>query len=213
MAISGATAVVIMVLLAVIAFVQLQAAEKQGIEANLQQMKAEKEAKLAALANLGAASAVSPDGTRTLQIDPGGHLRVFDLVSGKEVGRIAAGYGTITAAAFSPDANQIAVGSADASIYVYDVATMQEIRQLRGHTGAIRRLTYSPDMRQLASGSDDRTARSWSMRDRAASFIVRADSPVVGVSFSPDGSRLVLSSQDGTFYLVSALSGEIISRH
>jgi hypothetical protein len=194
-----------MTLLAIFAFFQRYQARES-------KLLAEQQSQFAALANLGAASAISPDGKRLLQIDPGGYLRIIDLVTGKDVARIAARHnGTITAAAFSPDGSQIAIGSADNSIRIYHGSpTPLEVGQLRGHTDAVRRLVYSPDMRRVASGSDDHTARVWSAADGHFIFDVRADGPVVGVAFSPDGSRLVISSQQGTLYLVDTRSGQIL---
>jgi type II secretory pathway pseudopilin PulG len=215
--IGSIAAAVVTSLLAVATLIQWKDAVDQRKDAVEQRMIAEEagnrareQAQLAALANLSAASAISPDGRRMLQIDPGGYLRIIDLANGRDVGRIETDYGQITAAIFSPDSTQIAVGSADKVVYIYDTATMQETRRLVAHTDRISRLAYSPDGRLLASGSDDSTARVWSAADGRLAFVVRADGPVVSIAFSPDGSRLVISSKRGTLYFVDTQSGQIL---
>jgi WD40 repeat protein len=86
---------------------------------------------------------------------------------------------------------------------------LNKVLTLQGHDGAIRRLAFSPDGRLLASGSDDATARIWSLSGRELA-VIRTNSPVVGLAFSPDGTRLVVSSQNGSLYIVDPQTGLII---
>jgi hypothetical protein len=97
---------------------QFQRAQRQSALTEMAAARAEEEAarakteaRLAALANLAAASAISPDGERMLQINPTGDLSIIDLATGKETGRIAGGSNGITAAAFSADARRVATGT------------------------------------------------------------------------------------------------------
>jgi cellulose biosynthesis protein BcsQ len=177
-----------------------------------QRMRAQTQGELAALANLGAASVISPDGKSMLQIDPQGFLRIINLASGQDVRRTAAKSDGITAAAFSPDSTMVATGTTSGTVALYDNPALTFKRAFSGHSAAIRRLEFSKDRRWLASGSDDATAMIWSLADGTPLPVIRADSPVVGLAFSPDSSRLVVSSQKGTLYLVDPQSGQVL-RH
>jgi len=195
---------------------QSKVAEQQSNEARQQRKLAEdaaeqaaKDAKAAALANLGAASAISPDGTRMLLINPAGDLSIVNLATGKEIGRIAGGSNQITAAVFSPNASLVATGTIDGTVRIYDSA-LRLLRAQVGHKNAVRRLAFGPDMRLLASGSDDATARIWLVDSGSVSATIPADSPVVGVAFSPDGTRLIVTSQRGDLYIVDSRTGQVI---
>lgn len=39
---------------------------------------------------------------------------------------------------------------------------------------------------------------------------IAADSPVVGVAFSPDGTRLIVTSQKGSLYIVDTQTGQVV---
>ena len=173
---------------------------------------ARQQTKLAALANLSAASAISPDGVRMLLIKPEGDLSVISLATGKEIGNIAE-HG-ITAAAFSPDAKRVATGASDGEITLWDSLTTTPIgASLAGHSSAVRRIAFSPDAQLIASGSDDATARVWSTS--AGNLIgapILADSPVVGVAFSPDGERLIITSQRAAFTFTTRRSSRLFTK-
>jgi cellulose biosynthesis protein BcsQ len=182
---------------------QTKIADQAAIQAGV-------ETRLAAIANLSAASAISPDGRRMLLIEPNGVLSIVDLATGNPVFRIADASHGITAAAFSPDAS-IATGTIDGSVSVYD-STLRQLRTQVGHHSAVRRIAFSPDGRAIASGSDDATAIIWSADSgMAVGEPIVADGPVVGVAFSPDGARLIITSQKGTLYIVDARTGRIIN--
>ena len=192
-----------------VAVEQIMVAEKQFILAEKAQVAALQSAQRATLANLSAASAISPDRTRMLQIDPGGDLRIIDLATGRDISVTGTAVGAISAAIFSPDAQFIATGTVSGTVSIDDSA-LKPVRNLRGHTAAVTRLAFSPDGGRLASGSDDTTARFWSVESGALLWVITADSPVIGVAFSPDGRRVIVSSQNGKIYIANSRTGQII---
>jgi DNA-binding beta-propeller fold protein YncE len=207
--ISTLVTAILMVLQSRIARDLAKEARAQADIAGNQSILAERAAQRAKLANLSAASAVNPDGTRMLQIDPGGELRIIDLATGRDVSVTGTAAGSMSAAVFSPDGKFIATGTVSGVVSIDDSA-LKLVRTLRGHTAAVTRIAFSPDGAQLASGSDDSTARIWSVTNGTELGLIKADSPVVGVAFSPDARRLIVSLQSGTIYVVDPQTGEII---
>jgi cellulose biosynthesis protein BcsQ/energy-coupling factor transporter ATP-binding protein EcfA2 len=186
-------------------------ANAQRAVAEEQSALARQQTKLASLANLSAASAISPDGARMLLIKPTGNLSIVDLATGDEVGQIADASHGIIAATFSPDAARVATGAIDGAVSIYNNMTLMLLRTLAGHRSAVRRIAFSPDASLLASGGDDSTVRVWST-ELGASIAepIITDSPVVGVAFSPDGKRLIITSQKGSLYVFDTQKRRII---
>ena len=69
---------------------------------------------------------------------------------------------------------------------------------LRGHVGPVNTLAVSRDGRTLVSGGADGTARVWRSLDEAPAmkFVPAGDDFAWDVRFSPDGTRLLVTSND-----------------
>jgi hypothetical protein len=195
--------------LAIFSWKKAEYANKQYMMATEAQFARTKEAEFARLATLGALSVVSPDGTRMLRVDPSGTLSLIDIKTGLKVELIAAPSEAVSTAEFSPYGRLLAIGTNSGRVLIYDSETKSEKMSFMGHESAIRRLAFSPDGRLLASGSDDARARIWSL-DEGSLAVITADSPVIGIAFSPDGSRLVVTSEAGGVYIADPKTGRFI---
>lgn len=104
--------------------------------------------------------AVSPDGRTLASSGREGPVRIWELLSGKERGRLEVA-SSVTALAYAPGSRTLAAGSSKGSIRLYDLADGKEWHRLDGHLGAIDSLEFSADGRVLLSKSQDTTALIW----------------------------------------------------
>jgi WD40 repeat protein len=97
--------------------------------------------------------------------------------------------------AFSSDGRTLISADGDKFIKVWDVVARKEVGVLLGHREGIGSMDLSPDGRTVASTSSDQTLRLWNVATRRE--VARFEVPALsrGISFSPDGSALVVSTQ------------------
>jgi WD40 repeat protein len=151
----------------------------------------------------------SPDGK--LLASAGDTLRLWDVVTGKQVREVPEGSGRF---AFSPDGKVLATASGDL-IHLWDVGTGRELRQLKGHgSWLIPDLTFSADGKRLVSGSRDHTVAVWDVA--TGERVHRFDGhqgPVMCLAFSPDGKRLASGgSEDHTLLVWDVATAKLLHR-
>lgn len=104
--------------------------------------------------------------------------------------------------AFSPDGRRILTASYDESARLWSAETGALLFTLRarpweGPGGVATYAAFSPDGRQVAVSSEE-TVRVWDVESGALVFLGRHEDRVTSVAFSPEGSRVVTASRDGT---------------
>jgi WD40 repeat protein len=136
------------------------------------------------------AVAISPDGQWLVT---GGHLRgvqVWRIRDGIKVSDLPVDYGT--SVVFSPDERWLLTTGAPSRLWL--VGTWSEVRQLGG-----RGLCFSPDGRMVAVMDVSRLIRL--VETATGRTVARLESPdlcdAFAATFSPDGSRLVVVTNDG----------------
>ncbi|MBA4188738.1 MAG: hypothetical protein C0467_12130 [Planctomycetaceae bacterium] len=106
--------------------------------------------------------AVSPDGKLAVCGSPyDGKLRVFDVVSGKELRRLAGHASWVTCVAFSPDGRRVASGGQDGAVKLWDMPTGRLLRTF-AHPGTVPAVVaFSPNGKTMSSTGEDGTVRVW----------------------------------------------------
>ncbi|MGQ0602687.1 MAG: nSTAND1 domain-containing NTPase, partial [Anaerolineales bacterium] len=160
------------------------------------------------------AIAFSPDGTRLATAGDYSVVKVWDVVSGKEL--LAAPYygGGVLAIAFSPDGQRIAVGGDGGE--VWDAATGKTLINLIAPSSStiISDVAFSPDGARLATAYlatayNDNITQVWDAATGKLLLTISGHTQRVnGVAFSPDGTRLVTVSDDGTARIWDAVTGQ-----
>ena len=143
------------------------------------------------------ATDLSPDGTRIVaagQTGPTAPAKVIDIATGAVVLELTR-LGGFNDVAWSPDGASI-VGAGGGGATIWDAATGRRQFSLHGHTTWVIDVDWSPDSRVLATAGGDGTARVWNLLDGGPlqMFSLTAQdirSGVVGVAFSPEGTRLL----------------------
>jgi WD40 repeat protein/DNA-binding SARP family transcriptional activator/class 3 adenylate cyclase len=124
---------------------------------------------------------------------------VYDLRTGEEAFRLSApdccSTESLADVTWSPDGRYVAVGSEDAT-NVWDARSEQLRHTLLGQTGFVRSLAWSLDSSRLVTGGEDGTARVWEIRESGVKELwslpaQETTSGIVGVAFSPDGTRVM----------------------
>jgi RNA polymerase sigma factor (sigma-70 family) len=147
----------------------------------------------------------SPDGKTVASVgdDTGGAgglgtsktVRLWDVNTGTDVGRLQGHTGVVRAVAFAPDGQTIATGSDDKMVRLWDAATGKELRTLSGHENAVYSVAFAPDGKTLASSGRDKTVRIWDpITGRELRQFKGPSGLQMSLAFAPDGSKLAHSA-------------------
>ncbi|MFL6313338.1 MAG: AAA family ATPase [Terriglobales bacterium] len=123
-------------------------------------------------------------------------VKLFNLLTYKDLRTIAPRKGSIGALTFSSDGQSFAFGTSDSSVAI---ESGKSTRVLSGHKNPITSLDFSRDASELISGSQDRTAILWDTATGSVrSVFTNPDDIVSSVKLTRDGSLALTGSPDGT---------------
>ncbi|MFV2069977.1 MAG: WD40 repeat domain-containing protein, partial [Pirellulales bacterium] len=155
--------------------------------------------------------AVAPDGQSCVVRDNAYDFRILDLSPRKHVAwmRFPLPNESAYCVRYSPDGNFIAAGTDKKMVRLYEARTGKIITSFTGHGDLILDVAFHPNGTLLASCDYGGVIRTWHLGNLAAaadadeyenwpaSFHGHA-ARAWSVDFSPDGTRLVSASRDGT---------------
>jgi WD40 repeat protein len=151
-------------------------------------------------------SLASDNRTTLVSGDANGDVRVWNVLSGNQVGPALTGdLSAVFAVAFNPHAREIAAAGNGRTILVWRASRSGWIpyRAIR-LDDALFALAFSPNGSLLAAGGADGTIRVWSLAASPAAApkeLVAGAEFVRGLAFSPDGKTLASASSDHTVRL------------
>jgi WD40 repeat protein/serine/threonine protein kinase len=116
---------------------------------------------------------------------------------------------TVFRVAFSPDGREIASGCLDGTVKVWDAETGRELHTLQGPTSIIRSVVYSPDGRHLAVARNDGAIGVWNAVSGEKLRTLRGHKGTCWqVAFRPDGQALASAGADQTVRVWDVSSGQ-----
>jgi WD40 repeat protein len=152
--------------------------------------------------------ALSPNGRRVATRAVDGNVGLWDVDTGRLLGRLHGYGGDIGGIAFSPDGARIALIGSDQTVKVWDTASRQELCSFIGNTMRPGWLAFNPDGTRLALTGGDSTVRLWDTADgQLLATCTGHTGQVSALAFSPDGRWLASGGQDQTVRLWDGVTG------
>ncbi|MGH8905495.1 MAG: DNA-binding protein [Egibacteraceae bacterium] len=134
---------------------------------------------------------------------------VWEVATGRELGRLPTDRQRVTSVAFSPDGATVVGGLSDGRIRLWDPADRSFRADVPGHQGGVITVAFSPDGRTLASGGFDRTLRLWDTATWRVLDALPYTTAIRDVAFSPDGRLLATAAEDLTVRLVDVATWQV----
>jgi WD40 repeat protein len=136
------------------------------------------------------AATVSADGRYVLTESADSTARLWSARTGAQLAVLRGHDGEITGAHLLADGNRVLTTSSDGTGRVWDPG----VALLQGHRDFVTDARFSPDGKEIATGSLDATAKLWSADGTLRRTLRSPDDidTVEAISFSPDGSRLLM---------------------
>ena len=169
-------------------------------------------------------AAISPDGQQVATGSSDGTVRIWSAADGKSLAILNGHEGHVLTVLFSPTGQMIVSGASDGSIRLWDTAGNLK-GELKGHTGGVTQMSFSDDGRLLLtsathqSGANSRgkqqsspkelISRLWDVATGQQVQELQHPVPVECSSLSPDGSRGITGTLDGTVRVFLCQTGEV----
>jgi cytochrome c len=141
--------------------------------------------------------AVAPDGEHALTASFDYSIILWDLPKEAVVARLYGHDAAVNDVAFLPGGRALSA-SDDGTIGLWDLAHRELITRLNGHQGKVTAVAGAADGRLAASAGWDRTVRVWDLERRSLVRELRAEDNVNAVQFTPDATRLLAGTSDGS---------------
>jgi WD40 repeat protein/DNA-binding SARP family transcriptional activator len=154
--------------------------------------------------------AISPDDRLVATGGVDGIMRVYDLATGREIGRDRS-EGSFQDVDFSPDGKLVAGAGLLPEIVIWNVARRTHERTI-SQEDAMLAIRFSPDGKTIATGDIPGNVDFWDPASgrKVGPTLGGHNGAVLSVSFNPRGTQLATTSSDGQFRLWDVASGKLI---
>lgn len=130
----------------------------------------------------------------------GGALILYEIATGKEVGRVLEVGGARPGLDLSSDGKLALTGHANAAaVHLVEIPSLKTRQTFEGHKGGISAVALSADATKAASVGTDQTVRLWDVKTGKEVGQLSGLGVVTRAAFSPDGKSLLvgLAAREG----------------
>jgi len=147
----------------------------------------------------------SPDGKRIASTGKGKNVRIWDVESGKLIGKFYAHQDDILRVDFHPDGRRLLTGSKDGNVKLWDSYRGVELLTLsprnadnsspNKESGAIQDTSFSPDGNLIVTAKNT-TISLWDLQGNLLANAIAHDQELFSAKFHPNGKQLLTSGRD-----------------
>ncbi|MEM8670635.1 MAG: c-type cytochrome domain-containing protein [Planctomycetota bacterium] len=155
------------------------------------------------------AAEFSPDESLVATAGYDRRILLWDAQSGELIRELTGHNGAVFDLAFSPNGRVLMSACADETVKVWQVKTGERLDTLSQPEGEVFAVDVTPDGKFILAGSSDNRLRVWKLvstvRPRINPLIATRfvdESPLVGMTLTPDGNRLAVLSMAGNLKLI-----------
>jgi eukaryotic-like serine/threonine-protein kinase len=153
--------------------------------------------------------AVAPDNHTFALSGESGSLALHEMLTGREVRRLAGHEQAVTAVAFAPDGSWLASTGSDGTVRRWDAASGEELARLTGHGKTVKDVVISPDGTRLLTAGHDKMLRLWDVASGEQIREMRGHGHwIQRLALYPDGKRAHSGGWDRTIRLWDLETGE-----
>jgi WD40 repeat protein len=136
-------------------------------------------------------------------------LRVWDLTTGRLLRTWGPFEDETDSCAIDPERGRAILGCDDGKVRIFDIDTGDRIAEIAAHSSGIKRVATSPVNGDILTAAYDQRILVWDAEDLSLRLTLepRATTWERSFNWSPDGSRIVAGTFDGTVLVWDATTG------
>lgn len=143
--------------------------------------------------------AFMPDGKQFLSASADNSIRLWDVETGLDVYRFDGHKDAVKDLVLLPDKRQLVSWSLDNTVRIWDLQNASQIKAFMGHPVGVNGVAVSPDGKLIASGDVENGLYLWDAESGEILHQFSGAQFTHRISFSPDGSSILVSALNGLY--------------
>ncbi len=153
---------------------------------------------------------MTPDGNKALSGSQDNSIRLWNVATGKEIGKFEGHDDDVNCVVFSPTGSNALSGGSDRTVRLWDIDLGTELKKFEGHQNLVTCVAFSESGSRIASGGYDGTVRIWDTSTGKQLKQMEGNLGTVRcLAFTPDGEQLVSGGTDKIVTLWNVNTGTV----